>query len=40
MKRDGFVRSVLALATRMAGALRRVFKRVSSPGSGPFVAGC
>jgi hypothetical protein len=40
MTSNRFVRWAVAVATRIAGALRRVFKRVTATGSGPFFAGC
>jgi hypothetical protein len=40
MKASPVIHRLLALAAACGRSLRRVFKRVTSPGSGPFFAGC
>jgi hypothetical protein len=40
MTSDRLARWAFAVTSRIAGALRRAFKRLTAPGSGPFVAGC
>jgi hypothetical protein len=40
MKRERVVRWAFAVASTIAGALRRAIKRLTAPGSGPFFAGC
>jgi len=39
-KKPAVVRFLLAVAAFALGGLRRLSKRFSGPGSGPFLAGC
>lgn len=40
MKASPAIHRLLALAAACGRVLRRAFTRVTSPGSGPFLAGC